>query len=206
MPKRKACSAALAPLSHTFKAVKPSTRAMRKYAQRDYIGDASGTGAIVPGVQTTWLLTSAIQHLSSSACGLKPLVVAHGEPSFYSTESNSSSPSNFQSLAKAIVYQQVREVMPDLSVLTTTSCIDGTQACSLCARTCALSLFHIPAHPRAYLFSHTKLAYARTGLRFAHPVPMMAARRCCRCNHLGPRIISSCWAPGAAGQHALRRK
>lgn len=49
-----------------------------------------------------------MQHLSSDECGLKDLVVTHGQPSFYKDDSkDGSSMSNFQSLAKAIVYQQL---------------------------------------------------------------------------------------------------
>lgn len=50
---------------------------------------------------------TAVEHLSSSACGLRDLVAEHGEPGFYKDVQNGSSMCNFQSLAKAIVYQQL---------------------------------------------------------------------------------------------------
>ena len=51
---------------------------------------------------------AAVEHLSSSACGLSALVAEHGEPGFYNDVQNGhSSMCNFQSLAKAIVYQQL---------------------------------------------------------------------------------------------------
>ena len=49
-----------------------------------------------------------MRHLSSDGCGLKNLVAAHEQPAFYADESkDGSSLSNFQSLAKAIVFQQL---------------------------------------------------------------------------------------------------
>ena len=50
---------------------------------------------------------AAVQHLCSSACGLQDLVTAHGHPGFYKDDKNGSPLCNFQSLAKAIVYQQL---------------------------------------------------------------------------------------------------
>ena len=46
--------------------------------------------------------------MCSPACGLKALVEAHGSPGFYSDDAkDGSSLCHFQSLAKAIVYQQL---------------------------------------------------------------------------------------------------
>jgi DNA-3-methyladenine glycosylase II len=51
---------------------------------------------------------AAVRHLSSDGCGLKDLVAAHGQPTFYADKCKDLSDlSNFQSLAKAIVFQQL---------------------------------------------------------------------------------------------------
>jgi hypothetical protein len=62
----------------------------------------------IPSFEINICLRPALQHLSSDACGINDLVTAHGQPAFYAEKTkDGSSLSNFQSLAKAIVFQQL---------------------------------------------------------------------------------------------------
>ena len=115
MPKADKALAAVA-ITRSFKARKAS-RENTKAAARKVVSEggsaAPSSAKLAPPAGPCdvtlggWAVLEAVMQLSSTECGLKHLIDAHGEPGFYADKKDGSPLTNFQSLARAIVYQQL---------------------------------------------------------------------------------------------------